>query len=90
MKGIVQCLPKARIEMANIQGWRCWWCSVKMTNDHCDDDTHCTAEHLHTRGHGPRGRKNIVAACRKCNNLRGSYTGKEKKRFDQYLASMKE
>lgn len=57
---------------AERQGWLCHWCGKPMLKDASSRHPQfCTADHLvpQARG-GITSAKNIVAACRDCNNRR--------------------
>ena len=65
------------------QGGRCYWCGVRMVSIAYDSkgahppENACTLDHLDDRLGGQRrqrhdGRPRTVAACWKCNNLRGA------------------
>lgn len=53
------------------QNWKCWWCKLPMTKKQNRENS-CTTDHIVplSRG-GPRHGTNEVAACFRCNNLRG-------------------
>jgi len=77
-------LSKIRSRAHQLQGGRCFYCSVLMWTDDCAAFAsrygltpglarwlQCTAEHLQARQEGGRDSiKNIAAACRVCNTRR--------------------
>lgn len=61
-------------EIAQQQGWCCFWCGVLMTRPTATQRSYddATIEHVIPRWlGGDKRRGNIVAACRKCNGDRG-------------------
>jgi 5-methylcytosine-specific restriction endonuclease McrA len=58
-------------------GGRCWYCGARLhSRDEADAEFKkrlvFTADHLHPRAHGGRGRANKVPACKYCNSHKGS------------------
>lgn len=80
-----QRLRRFRAEACERQGGKCYYCQCAMTFD--DDPpkpTTCTAEHLKPRADGgPTTRRNIVAACARCNHARPSDAGIAHNEFQQ-------
>lgn len=75
-------MPRNKVDLGELfykQKGLCYWCKLPMVLGGIGDRS-ATREHLIPRAHGgksfvKRGRKrvrNIVAACRKCNGVRGS------------------
>jgi hypothetical protein len=59
---------KLRLELALSQGGKCRYCKRFMTDD-CGIDSDITIEHLTPLVHGgKKGRSNLAATCRRCNN----------------------
>jgi 5-methylcytosine-specific restriction endonuclease McrA len=55
------------------QNWRCYYCKRQMTKGRDDCRTIATIDEVHPRSKGGlRTLKNQVAACKACNNLKGS------------------
>jgi len=83
------------IQLAELQGWMCFWCGEKMTNDNPLAPTYRTLEHVVPRASGRGGtskRANLRAACRECNEIRGAFTHivqrlKQTRRIEEQLAS---
>lgn len=62
-----------RREAFDAQGGKCFWCGVGMfqPEEESARDRTCTGDHLIMRVNGGKTtRRNIVAACRKCNSGR--------------------
>lgn len=62
-------------------GGRCHYCRAPFS-DRVDSDYYPTREHRHPRAKGGRGGRNIVWACRRCNNEKGDMTEQE---YDEFL-----
>ena len=81
---VAKSLSRIRSRALQLQGGRCFYCSVLMWTDDCAAFANrhrlpprlakwlqCTAEHLQARQEGGRDSiKNIAAACRVCNHRR--------------------
>lgn len=70
-------LQERKDALLMIQNQQCIYCNNKMSANHHDRDAdnHATKEHILPRSEGGGNELfNIVLACRKCNNARGSNT----------------
>jgi len=68
-------LPPDREVLWRMSGGRCFWCDRKMNiAGNPSGDVFFTVDHVYPRGQVPRGqsRHSKIAACRRCNNERGS------------------
>jgi hypothetical protein len=58
-------VPENRALILEREGWRCFYCLAKL-----DENNH-VLEHVVSRPDGDNSYRNIVAACRRCNNKKG-------------------
>src|SRR6266436_5070767 len=71
-------------------GGRCWYCGARLYHRE-EADTEIkrrlvfTADHLHPRSHGGRGRANKVPACKYCNSHKSSRTIEQFRQWVQAL-----
>jgi hypothetical protein len=75
-------------------GGLCWYCGARLYNrDEADTEIKrrlvFTADHLHPRARGGRGRANKVPACRYCNSHKGSKSIEQFRQWAQALVSDK-
>ena len=71
-------------------GGRCWYCGERLYyRDEADTEFQkrlvFTADHLHPRAHGGRGRANKVPACKYCNSHKSSRTVEQFRQWVQAL-----
>lgn len=73
-------MPVDLAELFYKQRGLCYWCKGAMSLDCSNDDRSATREHLIPKSRGGktfvkksgRRQRNVVAACKKCNNSRGN------------------
>jgi hypothetical protein len=73
-------------------GGLCWYCGARLYyRDEADTKFKkrlvFTADHLHPRAHGGRGRANKVPACRSCNSYKGSRSVEQFRQWVHTLVS---
>ena len=79
----IQCGPRRpndfAVELAVMQRWACWYCHGLMRPVHdFNEPRSTTLEHRVPKSRGGRGGGcNAVAACQRCNTLKGSMTDAE-------------
>jgi hypothetical protein len=71
-------------------GGRCWYCGARLYyREKADTEVKkplvFTADHLHPRAHGGRGRANKVPACKYCNSHKGSRSIEQFRQWVQEL-----
>lgn len=59
-------VPENRKLILEREGWRCFYCMTKL-----DENNH-VVEHVVSRPEGSNSYRNVVAACRRCNNRKSS------------------
>jgi 5-methylcytosine-specific restriction endonuclease McrA len=60
-----------RMDMMVMQAARCHWCKGLMQTGDPQSGNYASFEHLHRRRHGGKfNRRNLVLACKQCNNER--------------------
>jgi len=59
-------VPENRTRILEREGWQCFYCLAKL-----DQNNH-VIEHVVSRPEGDNSYKNVVAACRRCNNRKDS------------------
>lgn len=59
-------VPENRKRILERESWRCFYCLVRL-----DENNH-VIEHVQSRPEGANSYRNVVAACRRCNNCNGA------------------
>ena len=60
-------IPANRNLILQREGWKCFYCLAKL-----DENNH-VVEHVVSRPEGDNSYRNLVAACRRCNNRKGAF-----------------
>jgi hypothetical protein len=79
-------VPENRLLLVHREGHRCFYCLRQI------DETNFVVEHVVSRPEGTDGYRNVVAACRQCNNRKGSSTAEDFLRtlYGEKVLSMEE